>query len=92
MQLDTVSRRELCCLSMWDKLKLAPERIDPSEYGDVALTLVAMDVPVGQVRRLGLAILAVRGEECQRHFMGEYAGLVWESIREEVTSERRQAA
>lgn len=92
MQLDTVSRRELCCLSMWDKLKLAAERIDPSEYWDVALALVAMDVPVGQVKRLAVAILAERGDECQRHFMGEYADLVWDSIREQLTSERRQVA
>jgi len=92
MQQNTASRRELCCLSMWGKFKLAAERIDPSEYRDVALALVSLDVPVGQVKRLGLAILAERGEECQRHFMGEYADLVWESIREQVTSERRQVA
>jgi hypothetical protein len=92
VQQNTASRRELCCLSMWDKLKLAAGRIDPSEYRDVALALVAMDVPVGQVKRLAVAILAERGDECQRHFMGEYADLVWESIREQVTSERRQVA
>ncbi|MDP2949769.1 MAG: hypothetical protein Q8P22_09570 [Chloroflexota bacterium] len=92
MQLDTVSRRELCCLSMWGKLKLAAERIDPSEYRDVALALVAMDVPVGQVKRLGMAILAQRGEEGQRYFMGEYADLVWDSLRDELTSAGVKAA
>jgi hypothetical protein len=92
VQHDIASRREICCLEAWDKLRLAAERIDPSEYRDIALALVAMDVPVGQVKRLAVAILAVRGEECQRHFMGEYADLVWESIREQLTSERRQVA
>lgn len=92
MQRDTASRRELCCLSRWGKLKLAAERIDPSEYREVALALVSLDVPVGQVKRLAVAILAERGDECQRHFMGEYADLVWDSIQEQVTSERRQVA
>ncbi len=79
MQLDTVSRRELCCLSMWDKLKLAAARIDASEYRDVALALVSLDVPVGQVKRLGAAILAVRGD-------------VWDGLREQLTNGRRKAA
>jgi len=92
VQLDTVSRRELCCLSMWDKLKLAAERIDPSEYRDVALALVSLDVPVGQVKRLAGAVLAVRGDECHRHFMGEYADLVWDGLREQLTNRRRKAA
>ena len=91
MQQDIGSRRDICCLSTWDSLKLAAERIDPSEYREVAMALVALDVPVGQVKRLGLAIAAVRGDECERHFIGEYGELVWESLRERVTEERREA-
>jgi hypothetical protein len=87
-----VSRREPHCLSMWDKLKLAAERIDPSEYRDVALAIVSLDVPVGHVKRLAGAILAVRGDECYRHFMGEYADLVWDGLREQLTSRTRRAA
>ncbi|HWO72515.1 MAG TPA: hypothetical protein VNN21_03065 [Dehalococcoidia bacterium] len=92
MQHDIASRREICCLSAWDKLRLAAERIDPSEYPEVALALVALDVPVGQVKRFALAIAAVRGEDCHRHFMGEYADLVWDTLREQITEERRNAA
>jgi hypothetical protein len=33
----------------------------------------------------------VRGDECERHFIGEYGDLVWESLRERVTEERREA-
>ena len=91
MQQDIASRRDICCLSDWDKLRLAAERIDPSEYREIAIALVALDVPVGQVKRLGLAIAAVRGDECERHFIGEYGELVWESLRERVTEERREA-
>jgi len=91
VQQDIGSRREICCLSTWDRLRLAAERIDPSEYREVAMALVALDVPVGQVKRLGLAIAAVRGDECERHFIGEYGELVWESLRERVTEERREA-
>ena len=91
-QLDTASRREICCLSTRDKLKLAAERIDPSEYREIAIALVAMDVPVGQVKRLGLAIAVARGEECHRAFMGEYSDLVWNSLREQVTDDRSEAA
>jgi hypothetical protein len=83
-QLDSLSRREICCPSAPDNLGLAAELIDPSEYREVALALLALDVPVGQVKRLALAIAAVRGEECLRHFMGEYADLVWENIREDL--------
>ncbi len=92
MQHDIASRREICCLSGLDKLRLAAERIDPSEYQEVALALVALDVPVGQVKRLAVAIASVRGEECRRHFMGEYADLVWGTLREQITEERRNAA
>lgn len=49
-------------------------------------------MPVGQVKRLALAIAAVRGEECQRHFMGECADLVWDTLREQITEERTNAA
>lgn len=91
MQQDIGSRREICCLSTWDRLRLAAERIDPSEYREIAIALVALDVPVGQVKRLGLAIAAVRGDEFERHFIGEYGELVWESLRERVTEERREA-
>lgn len=80
------------CLSTADKLRLAAERIDPSEYPEVALALVALDVPVGEVKRLALAIAAVRGKECHLHFMGEYADLVWDGLREEIAEERRNAA
>lgn len=48
MQHDIASRREICCLSAWDKLRLAAERIDPSEYLEVALALVALDLPAGR--------------------------------------------
>ncbi len=92
MQHDIASRREICCLSACDKLRLAAERIDPSEYREVALALVALDVPVGQVKGLALAIAAVRGDECHRHFTGEYADLAWDTLREQITEERRNAA
>jgi hypothetical protein len=92
VQQDIASRREICCLTDWDRLRLAAERIDPSEYREVAMALVALDVPVGQVKRLGLAIAAARGDECERHFIGEYGDLVWESLRERVTEERRDVA
>jgi len=92
VQHDIASRREICCLSAWDKLRLAAERIDPSEYLEVALALVALDVPVGQVKRLAVSIAVVRGEEYERHFIGEYADLVWDSLRQQMTEERRNAA
>lgn len=92
MEHDIASRREICCLSAWEKLRLAAERIDPSEYREVAMALFALDVPVGQVKRLAVAIAAVRGEEWERLFTGEYGELVWESLRERVTEERREAA
>jgi hypothetical protein len=47
---------------------------------------------VGQVKRLAGAVLAVRGDECYRHFMGEYADLVWDGLREQLTDRRREAA
>jgi len=72
------------------RLTKAAERIDPAAYAEVALALTALDVPPGQVNRLGNAIRAVRGDECQHHFMGEYADLVWSSIRENLKYERRE--
>ena len=92
MQHDIACCRDICCLSAWDKLRFAAERIDPAEYPEVALALVALDVPVGQVKRLALAIAAVRGGECHRHFMGEYSDLVWDSLRKQITEERTNAA
>ncbi len=52
-------------------LHQAAERIDPVAYQEVALALVATDVPIGHIRRLGHAIRETRGEDCYRHFMGE---------------------
>lgn len=92
MQHDVASRREICCLSTADKLRLAAERIHPSDYRKVAQAIVALDVPARQVERFALAIAAVRGKECHRHFMGEYADLVWDGLREEIAEERRNAA
>jgi hypothetical protein len=63
-------------------------RIDPVAYHEVALALLAADVPIGHVRRLGLAIREARGEESYRHFIGEYADLVWNSIREDLNKGR----
>ncbi len=51
-----------------------------------------MDVALSQVKRLAIAIAAVRGEQSQRDFMGEYADLVWDTLREQITEERRIAA
>ena len=58
----------------------------------MAIALAALDVPVGQVKRLGFAIAAVRGDDCERHFIGEYGDLVWESLRERVTARGRDVA
>jgi hypothetical protein len=71
-------------------LHQAAERIDPVAYHEVALALVATDVPISQVRRLGHAIRATRGEDCYRHFMGEYADLVWNTIREDLNKGRSE--
>lgn len=68
----------------------AAERIDPVAYHEVALALLATDVPIRHVRRLGLAIREARGEDCYRHFMGEYADLVWNSIREDLNKRRSE--
>lgn len=68
----------------------AAERIDPVAYHEVALALLATDVPVSHVRRLGLAIREARDEDCYRHFIGEYADLVWNSIREDLSKRRSE--
>jgi hypothetical protein len=71
-------------------LHQAAERIDPVAYQEVALALVATDVPISYVRRLGQAIRETRGEDCYRHFMGEYADLVWNTIREDLDKGRSE--
>ena len=71
-------------------LHQAAERIDPVAYHEVALALVATDVPISHVRRLGYAIRETRGEDCYRHFMGEYADLVWNTIREDLNKGRSE--
>ena len=74
-----------------DSLRQAAERIDPAAYHEVALALAAIDARLGEVKRLGQAILTARGEECQRHFLGEYADLAWESIRQELNLQGRRS-
>jgi len=69
-------------------LRQAAEHIDPVAYHEVALALLATDVPIGHVRRLGLTIRDARDEDAYRHFMGEYADLVWETIRDDLNKER----
>jgi hypothetical protein len=71
-------------------LRQAAERIDPVAYHEVALALVATDVPISHVRLLGQAIRETRGEDCYRHFMGEYADLVWNTIREDLNKGRSE--
>lgn len=68
----------------------AAEHIDPVAYHEVALALLATDVPISHVRRLGLAIREARDEDCYRLFMGEYADLVWSSIREDLDNRRSE--
>jgi hypothetical protein len=65
-------------------------RIDPVAYHEVALALLATDVPIGHVRRLGLAIREARDEDSYRHFMGEYADLASESIRQDLNQRRSE--
>jgi hypothetical protein len=50
----------------------------------VSLALVAVDASISSVRSLARAIGEARGEECQRHFLGEYGELIWQSIRDEL--------
>ncbi len=76
------------CPTCGPTLRRAAEGIDPVAYHEVALALLATDVPVGHVRRLGLAIQESRGEDCHRQFMGEYADLAWENIRKDLNKRR----
>lgn len=78
------------CATSSPTLLQAAERIDPVAYHEVALALLSTDVPIGHVRRLGLAIREVRDEGCYRLFMGEYADLVWNSIREDLSKGRSE--
>lgn len=81
---------EPACTACSPTLLQAAERIDPVAYHEVALALLATDVPIGHVRRLGLAIREARDEECCRHFMGEYADLAWDGIREDLNQRRSE--
>ncbi len=81
---------EAPCAACGLTLRQAAERIDPVGYHEVALALLATDVPIGHVRRLGLAIRDARDEDCYRHFMGEYVDLAWESIQEDLNKRRSE--
>lgn len=76
------------CSTCSPTLRQAAERIDPVAYAEIALALLATDVPISHVRRLGFAIQESRGEDSYRHFMGEFADLVWETIREDLNKRR----
>ena len=65
-------------------LRRAAHGIDPCAYQEVSLALVAVDASISSVRRLARAIGEARGEECQRHFLGEYVELLWQSIKDEL--------
>ena len=90
MQTPLAITHEPACPTCSPALLQAAERIDPVAYHEVALALLATDVPISQVRRLGLAIREARDEECYRHFMGEYADLVWDSIRQDLNQRRSE--
>ncbi len=92
MQAPLAITDEQACPTCSPTLLQAAERIDPVAYHEVALALLATDVPIGHVRRLGLAIRDTRDEDCYRHFMGEYADLVWESIREDLNKGRSEVS
>lgn len=87
MQRDFASLRDANTLS--DRLRFAAEQIDPAAYREVAMALVAVDAPIGAAARLAYAIALSRGQACQRHFLGEYAELLWESLQEQLSSEDR---
>ena len=70
-------------------LRSAAQGIDPCAYQEVSLALVAVDASISSVRSLARAIGEARGEECQRHFLGEYVELLWLSIRDELPLSRR---
>lgn len=90
MQAPLAITEESVCPICSPILLQAAERIDPVAYHDVALALLATDVPIGRVRRLGLAIREARDEDCYHHFMGEYADLVWDSIRQDLNQRRSE--
>ena len=68
----------------------AAKGIDPCAFREVSLALVAVDASIARVTLLGRAIGEARGEECQRHFLGEYSQLVWEAIRYELPTRREE--
>ena len=90
MQAPLAISDEPFCPTCSPTLLQAAGGIDPVAYHEVALALLATDVPIGHVRRLGLAIRDARDEDCYRHFMGEYADLAWESIREDLNKGRSE--
>lgn len=71
-------------------LRRAAEGIDPCAYQEVSLALVAVDASVANVTLLGRAIGEARGEEYQRHFVGEYSQLVWEALSDELPKRREE--
>ena len=71
-------------------LRRAAENIDPCAYQEVSLALVAVDASMVSVTFLGRAIGEARGEECQRHFLGEYSQLVWEAISDELPKRKEE--
>nr|ART39352.1 H194 [uncultured bacterium] len=71
-------------------LRRAAEHIDPIAYREVSLALVAVDASVMGVTMLGLTIGQARGQECQRHFLGEYAQLLWEAVSDGLPPRRSQ--
>ena len=80
------------CPTCGPTMRRAAEHIDPVAYHEVALALLATDVPIGLVRRLGLAIRNARDEDAYRLFIGEYADLVWENIRQDLNKERKDVS
>ncbi len=90
MQAPLAITGETACPACSPTLLQAAEGIDPVAYHEVAVALLATDVPIGHVRRLGLAIREARDEDCYRHFMGEYADLVWNSIRQDLNKRRSE--
>jgi hypothetical protein len=90
MQAPLAIPNESCCPTFSPILLQAAECIDPVAYHEVALALLATDVPIGHVRRLGLAIREARDEDSYRHFMGEYADLASESIRQDLNQRRSE--
>jgi len=71
-------------------LRRAAGGIDPCAYREVSLALVAVDASIARVTLLGRAIGEARGEEWQRHFLGEYSQLVWEAISDELPKRKEE--